>query len=253
MQFRFVLTGFIFLIVTLAACVPIEDSKTDDENAEYHYSLGFAALTERNPTEALKEFLQAEKYNARDPKIQAALAQAYWQKQAHELAEKHYKKAIALSKDDPKYYNNLAALYLSMERYDDAIKAFRTAADNLLFDRPELAWAGIGLANYQKHDYPAAEQAYRKSIQLNPRYYLSPFHLGELYFKQDRPVEALAMFTRTVELAPEFPNGHYWQGLVYMKMKDNAKARQSFQEVVRLAPLSETGSLAKNYLKILNK
>jgi len=158
-----------------------------------------------------------------------------------------------LSDNDPQYYNNLAALYLSTERYDEAITAFRAAADNILFDRSELAWTGIGLANYQKQDYPAAESAYRKAMELNPRYYLAPFHLGELYYKQDRPVEALDMFNRTVELAPEFPNGHYWLGLVSMKMKDPLKAKQSFMKVLSLAPQSETARLARDYLKIINK
>jgi Tfp pilus assembly protein PilF len=253
MQYRLILTVYTFLVFALAACVPYEEAKPDSESAKYHYSLGFAALSEQNPTEALKEFLQAEKYDARDPEIQAGLAQAYWLKRAHGLAEKHYKNALELSNGDPKYYNNLAALYLSMERYDDAINAFRIAADNLLFDRSELAWTGIGLANYHKQDYPAAEYAYRKSMDLNPRYYLAPFHLGELYYNLDRPVEALDMFNRTVELAPEFPNGHYWQGLVYMKMKETAKAKKSFLEVIRLSPQSETGRLASNYLKIISK
>lgn len=253
MQTRLFQAGVIFLLAGLFACVPYEEKKPDKQNASYHYSLGTAALSEQNPTDALKEFLQAEKYDPRDPEIQAGLAQAYWIKQAHSQAEEHLKKAIKISDNDPKYYNNLAALYLSMERYDDAIAAFQTAADNLLFDRSELAWTGIGLANFQKQDYAAAERAYKKAIALNPFYYMAPFRLGELYYNQGRPVEALESFNRTVELAPGFPSGHYWQGLVYMKMKEIKKAEQSFREVVRIAPKSETARLANNYLKIINK
>ncbi len=245
--------SFILATCTLMACVPVEPSLSDSKNAEYHYTLGVASLNEQNPTEALKEFLEAEKYDARAPKIQAGMAQAYWIKQAHGLAEEHFLRAIELSEDDPKYYNNLAALYLSMERYDDAIIAFRTAADDLLFDRPELAWEGIGLANFQKQDYSAAERSYRKSMEINPNYYMTPFRLGELYYNQDRPVEALDMFILSVSLAPNFARGHYWQGLVYMKMKETEEAKQAFLEVVRLVPHTETARLAGNYLKIINK
>lgn len=241
------------LVSCFAACVPYEEAKPAKEQAKYHYMMGVTALDEQNPTDALKEFLLAEKNDSRDPEIQSGLAQAYWLKQAHALAEEHFKLAIKLSDGDPKYYQNLAALYLSMERYDDSIVAFQTAAENLLFDRSELAWTGIGLANFQKQDYPAAERAYKKAIALNPLYYLAPFRLGELYYSQGRPVEALDMFTRTVELAPRFPDGHYWQGLVYMKMKDIEKAKQSFSEVVSIAPQSDTARLANNYLKIINK
>jgi Tfp pilus assembly protein PilF len=252
MQFRLFLSSLIFLAVVLAACVPYEETQPASESADYHYILGVTALNEQNPTEALKEFLQAEKYDARDAEIQAGLAQAYWLKKAHGLAEQHMLKAIKTS-DDPKYHNNLGALYLSMARYDDAIREFQIAADDLLFDRPEMAWTGIGLANSQKQDYQAAQSAYQKAMELNASYYMAPFRLGELYYNQGRPVEALDMFTRSIKLAPGFVDGHYWQGLVYMKMKDTEKAKMAFHEVVRLAPEGETARLAGNYLKIISK
>ena len=252
MQYRLFWTALVLLAVSLVACVPYKEGQSAGETAEYHYMMGVTAMDEQNPTAALKELLMAEEFDARDPKIQSALARVYWLKQAHDLAEKHFKNAIKLSDDDPEHFHNLAALYLSMERYDDAINAFKVAADDLLFDRSEQAWTGIGLANFHKQDYPAAERSYRKAMILNSLYYLAPFHLGELYYSQERAVEALDMFTLTVELAPGFPNGHYWQGLVYMKLKETDKAKQSFSEVVRLAPKSETARLANNYLQIIN-
>jgi tetratricopeptide (TPR) repeat protein len=243
----------IVVLALMVACVPVKEKRSAEKDANYHYILGATALSEQNPTKALQEFLLAEEYDDEDPEIQAGLAQAYWMKRAFDLAEEHFLKAIELSDDVPKYYNNLGALYLSMDRYDDAIVAFRTAADNLLFEQPELAWTGIGLAYFHKQDYPACKRAYEKAMDLNPNYYMPPFRLGELYYNQDRPVEALEMFTRSVELAPDFFAGFYWQGLVYMKMKDTAQAKKSFEEVIRLAPDSEQARLSENYLAIIGK
>lgn len=237
--------------LSVVSCVPVEKSQTSAQKAEYHYILGVTALNEANPTEALIEFLEAQKFDATDDEIQAGLAQAYWLKQAYDLAEQHFKNALKLSNNSPKHANNLGALYLTMGRYDDAIDTFRTAADNLLFDRQELAWYGIGLANVQKQDYTAAQLAYEKAMKINPRYHMAPFRLGELYYNQDRPVEALDMFTRTVTLAPGFADGHYWQGLVYMKLKETGKAKAAFETVIRLAPQSDSARLARNYLKIV--
>ncbi len=253
MHYRWILSGMVVLLMLMVACVPVKEKRSAAKDARYHYLLGSTSLNEQNPTEALKEFLLAEEYDDEDPEIQDGLAQAYWQKRAFDLAEKHFLKAIELSDNDPKYYSNLGALYLSMDRYDDAINAFRTAADSLLFDRPELAWTGIGLAYFHKQDYPAAQRAYEKAMDLSPRYYMPPFRLGELYYNQDRPVEALDMFSRSVELAPNFYTGFYWQGLVYMKMKDTTEAKKSFREVIRLAPGSELARLSGNYLKIIGK
>lgn len=253
MQSRLIWFLLLFFAASLAACVPIEDRQEVGKKSEYHYMLGVSSLNEQNPTGALKEFLEAEKYDNKDPEIQDGLAWAYWQKQAHELAEKHFLRAIELSDNDPKYYNNIASLYLSMKRYDDAIKAFRKAADNLLFDRPEVAWTGIGMANYEKQDYAAAQSAYLKALELNSRYYPASYRLGELYYNQDRPAEALDMFTRTVELAPGYTDAHYWQGLLYMKLKEADNARTSFREVIRLAPQSDSARLATKYLKIIDE
>ena len=152
MQSRLIWFLLFFFAVSLAACVPVEDRQEVGKKSEYHYMLGVSSLNEQNPTGALKEFLEAEKYDNKDPEIQDGLAWAYWQKQAHELAEKHFLRAIELSDNDTKYYNNIASLYLSMKRYDEDIKAFSKAADHLLFDRPEVAWTGIGMEIGRAHD-----------------------------------------------------------------------------------------------------
>ena len=212
--------------------------------------MGASALNENNPADALREYLQAEQFDDRDPEIQAGLAEAYMRKKAFDEAEQHYKRALDLSNNEPKYFNNLGALYLTMERYDDAIAAFRFAAENLLFDRPEVSWTGVGVANYQKGDYPAAERAYQKAREINPLYFQVPYRLGELYYAQGRPVEAVENFNKAVELFPDFAEGYYWLGLTYMKVEETGKAKSAFQEVVRLDPRSEEARLARKYLDI---
>lgn len=237
-------------VLWLTACTATP-SQSPQQEARSHYLLGASALAENNPTLALQEFLKAEKADSRDADIQAGLAQAYLQKRAYDLAEKHFKRAIDISDDAPQYYNNLGALYLTMERYDDAIPVFRKAAEDLLFSTPEISWTGIGLAYFKKHDYLAAESYYNKARELNPRYAQAQFRLGELYYGQDRPVEAVAALSRAVELAPRMVDAQYWLGLASMKTRDNARARKAFEETIRLAPDSEQARLSKNYLKIL--
>lgn len=237
--------------IVLLSCAPV-DKPQPGNDARYHYLMGISALNENNPTEALRELLVAEKLDPRDIEIQAGLAEAYFRKEAYDLAERHYLRAIDLSAGAPTYQNNLAALYLNMERFDDAARLFQSAADNLLFDRPEVALTGLGLARFQQGDYPAAERAYKKAIRLAPRYAQACFRLGELYFAQDRPAEALEQFLRTVELAPNFAQGQYWLGLTYMKAGQTDKARAAFSQVVKLAPDSEQARLSLQYLNILN-
>ncbi|MBW2452766.1 MAG: tetratricopeptide repeat protein [Deltaproteobacteria bacterium] len=242
----------LFGTLMFVGCTSVEPTKDSSQDATYHKLMGASALNENNPADALREYLQAEQFDDRDPEIQAGLAEAYMRKKAFVEAERHYQRALDLSNYEPKYFNNLGALYLTMERYDDAIAAFRSAAENLLFDRPEVSWTGVGVANYQKGDYPAAERAYQKAKEINPLYFQVPYRLGELYFAQGRPVEAAENFNKAVELFPNFAEGYYWLGLTYMKIEETGKARSAFQDVVRLDPRSEEARLAKKYLDILD-
>jgi Tfp pilus assembly protein PilF len=241
---------YLALSLLLAACTT-SPSGQPRQDARTHYLLGSSALAENNPTVALQEFLLAEKADRRDPDIQAGLARAYMQKRAYDLAEGHLLKAIALTDGAPQHYNDLGALYLSMERYDDAITAFRKAADNLLFAASERAWAGIGVAFFYKQDYAAAERAYRKALEHNPRYAQAMFRLGELYYNQDRSVEAMESFNRATIMDVRYIEAHYWLGLAAMKARDIPRARQAFAETIRLAPDSEQARLARGYLNTL--
>lgn len=240
----------LFLPIAMAACTGTSGLPAA-QDAKSHYLLGASALAENNPTLALQEFLLAEKADSRNADIQAGLAQAYMLKRAYDLAEKHLLKAIDLSHGDPRYYQNLGALYVTLERYDDAIAAFRKAADNLLFATPERAWDGIGFAQYLKQDYAAAERSYRKSLELNPRHAQGYFRLGELFYGQNRTAEAADAFSRAVELDPRSANSHYWLGMTAMKTNNDALAQKSFSTVIKLAPDSEQARLARNYLKLL--
>ncbi len=249
MHLRLVLL-ILTLSIGLAACTGSPSGKLA-QDAKSHYLLGASALAENNPTQALQEFLLAEKADRRNADIQAGLAQAYMSKRAYDLAEKHLLRAIDLSHGDPRHYQNLGALYVTVERYDEAIAAFRKAADNLLFATPERAWDGIGFAQYLKQDYAAAERAYRKSLELNSRYAQGYFRLGELFYAQNRTAEAVDAFSRAVELEPRSANSHYWLGLAAMKTNNDTLAQKSFSVVIKQAPDSEQARLARNYLKLL--
>ena len=226
-------------------------SKQRLNDAKVHYTLGVSYLGERNATQALKEFLLAERANPDDADIQAALGQAYHLKNSYALAEEHYLRALDLDENNPRYMNNLGALYLDAKRYDEAIRHFRAAAENLLAISPETSLAGIGYAHYLKGDYVAAVNANQEAIARNPRYALAQLRLGEALFALGRDEEALRAYRQAQTLAPNDANVNYRLGLVYFKLKQRDKAANAFNEVVRLAPDSELAGLSREYLKML--
>ena len=117
--------------------------------------------------------------------IHAALAQVYQKKKAYVQAERHYKRALELSDPDPLYQNNLATLYLDLQRWDDAIEYFDKAATNLLFVNAHIAAAGKGYASFMKKDYPAALAGFDEALGLAPRYAQAHYLKSKVYAEQE--------------------------------------------------------------------
>jgi Tfp pilus assembly protein PilF len=233
----------------LAGCGGSNKNKSDP--GEAHYLLGVSYLREHNPTMALKEFLLAAEAKPQRADIQSALGQAYHFKKAYSEAEEHYLRALQLDPENPHFQNNLAALYLDMERWDDAIRYFRKASDRLTFTSPEVALTGIGYAYLHKGEYLQAVTACKEALSHNSRYPQAYLRLGEAYYALDKSDLAIDTFLKGLALAPNFTEAHYKLALAYAKSGETDKAKASFRQVIRLAPDSEQGELAADYLKLL--
>ncbi len=247
--FHLLLIGL--LAFGLFACAPVDKLSPSGNDANYHFLMGSSYLSGGNPTMALQEFQQAEKLDSGNVDIHSSLAQTYMIKGAFDRAENHYLKALELSGGKPQYHNNLGALYLSMERYQEAADAFRIAANDLLFNNAAVAWTGLGVATLKLGDPAAATDYYKRAIRMNANYFQPYYQLGLLYFAEDRSAEAAKMFAKTVKLRPDFVDGHFRLALAYAKTKQLDEARAAFREVRRLDPDSEQGQHATNYLNIL--
>ena len=227
------------------------DSK-QEKNAESLFNAGVALLKNQKASEAYEMFLSAIKYDEDDPKIYDAIAQAFTLRLDFVAAEENFKKAISLSNGNPRYYNNLAALYLKTNQYDEAIDAFQVAAKNISFEQPEIAWVGTGYAYFKKTNYLESIDAYKKAIELNPRYALALYRLGESYYQLDRLDEALVMFNRSLKLVPNSAVIYYKKGILYVKKREPDNAKESFKKVISLDPKSEYAQQSKEYIKLLN-
>ena len=246
---KIISTGMLAVILLAVSGCGLNKKQIDEAHA--HYVLGLSYLREHKISQSLTEFKQAEEIDSKDPEIQSALGQAYHLKEAYPEAEKHYLDAIKYSHSDPKNLNNLAALYLDMKRWDDAIRYFRAAADSLVFDRQEVPIAGMGYAFYQKGDYLQAVTEYKRAIELNSHYAPAYLGLGQAYYALDKTDDAVAQYREALNIAPNYAQAYYYLGLAQIKLRQKEEAIASFEEVVRLLPDSEIGHLAKDHLKIL--
>jgi len=239
----------LFLALLLSvACAPV---KNEQKEADVHETLGFSYLQEGNATKALREFLQAVENDPESVEIRSGLAQAYQRKRAYNLAEEQYLKALELSQGDPQVRNNLAALYLDMQRWEDALRNFRLAADNLLFNAPEVAQTGMAVAQFKMGNYLDAVESCQRALQTDPQYPQAHLYLGRAYYALNKEELAIDEYQKALLFVPNYLEARYQLGMAYMRQKKTDKAREEFEKVISIAPESTQGRLAKEYLILL--
>jgi Tfp pilus assembly protein PilF len=245
-----------WFLVLAAACLLLGGCGPDESEirkAGVHHGLGYNYLQQGDATSALREFLEAEKLNPKDPQIQYALGLALNAKGQHQQAVDHYQKALAL---DPKYtevHNALGASYLEMGKWDEAIGEFNVVLKDILYLTPFYVLNNLGWAYYKKGDLTHAIENYRRALGMKPDFGLAQYNLGLAYRDRGELEQAVAAFTRTVSLAPQFLDAHAQLGKIYFEMGKKVEARKSFEEVIRLAPRSENARMAREYLDLLKK
>jgi Tfp pilus assembly protein PilF len=233
----------------LTACAQ-PAKKAEDPNV--HYILGVSYLRENNATLALQEFQKALAVDSRNPDVLVGLGRAYHLKKAYAEAEKQHLQALSLRPGDPLTENNLGALYLDMERLDDAIRYFGQAAANLTFPKSEVSFTGLGYAHFLKGEYLEAVSAYNNALAQNSSYSQAHQRLGEVYYAMGKTDRAIGEFRKALDLNGNDVLAHFQLGLAYMKLGgESARAAASLQKVLRLAPNSELAGQAQNYLEVL--
>jgi len=244
----------VFIYLAIFICSACTYTPWHEEQSDLFLNKGIAYIQSGLYTNALKELLEAEKYNYRNPKIHYYLAMSYHGKNMNDKAMEELQIAISLGKNYSEAHNYLGVLYSERGLWDKAIEEFQKAAANPLYDTPEMALFNMGWAYYSKKDYKEALTKYQETLRADRFARLRPQvekNIGLIYFdQQDFPI-AIIHFRKSVEINPNFVDSYFLLGESYLKINDKTNARKAFQAVVNLAPQSSLGQKASAYLQAL--
>ena len=224
------------------------------EQSELFLNKGISYIEMRQYNNALKDLLEAEKYNPGNPQVHYYLGMSYHGKGMKDKAIEEFKEAISLDKNYSEAHNYLGTLYSDSGLWDKAIEEYKKALNNYLYDTPSMALYNMAWAYYSKKDYKAALDKYQEALNTDPLTRLRPQiekNVGLIYFDQDNVLEAIRHFRKSVELDSSLFDAQFLLGQCYLKIKDNKNAKKSFQAVINLSPESSFGQRAKNYLQSL--
>lgn len=216
------------LALALMGCKHVPSEK-ERQGAEIHYELGLQAQQAGNVQEAYKEMQKSLEMDPEYPEAHNAtgilLHIAF---NRPEQAISHYKKALELRPNFSEAKTNLANVYLSQSRYDEAIKLYEEALNDMLYPTPFIAQGNMGWALYKKGDLERGVQSIKAAVTTNPGFCLGYKNLGIIHDETGDVSEACRYFGRYREACPDVADAYLREGACQVKQGKMEEARQSF-------------------------
>jgi Tfp pilus assembly protein PilF len=233
------------------ACAHGPSSK-DRRSAEIHHDLGAEALRAGRFPDALREFDAAL---AVDPRFAEALRGRGIVLDLGfgrlDEAEKAYRSAVAARAGYSEAHNDLGQLLARTGRWDEAIRQFDAALENMLYKEPYVARCNKGLAMHRmgRRDEGLAEM--RACLSMAPSYCKGRRELGRVLLDEKRTREALDELAAYARYCDRVPDAHLQLGLARMKSGDLAGAREEFERCREIGDGTSEGEECRRSLSLL--
>jgi type IV pilus assembly protein PilF len=168
----------LLLISLLSACNPAIDPSSNDnirpsqgtnEAAAANLNLGIAYLKQGKYEAALEKLERAREADPNHPATYNVLGLLYQQINDPKKAEQYFKKALSLYSNDSSTLNNYGNFLCQQNRIEEAEATFLKAANNPLYQTPEIAITNAGLCLYNNQKKDKAKEYFQQALQMNPR------------------------------------------------------------------------------------
>jgi tetratricopeptide (TPR) repeat protein len=150
-------------------------------------------------------------------------------------------KAIALDPRAAHLYNALGVAYEKSKDNDNALEAFKRAAQ--LAAQWSFPRLHLGIQYFSRGKGSESETEFREAMRLDPRDPLSRWWLTRLYRERGRYPDAEKTAIELIRIAPDFASVHAELGLTYEAAHEYTKAADELETYLRLAPRSADAAL----------
>tara|TARA_R110000782_G_scaffold129164_7_gene220763 strand:+ start:8148 stop:8972 length:825 start_codon:yes stop_codon:yes gene_type:complete len=160
-------------------------------------------------------------------------------------SEVNFKKSLALDSSDSSTHNNYGLLLCNSGRLDQAETEFLNAANNPLYDSPEIALTNAGLCLYDNKPQ-IGESYFKQALSKNPRFSYALIKMAEISYSRNEYALAHQYFKRYQNNARHTPKS-LWLGIQICKelnFKDDVSSyalllRNQYPDTLEAKKLSE--------------
>jgi Tfp pilus assembly protein PilF len=188
---------------------------------------------------AAEEYKKALRADYRNAVIHLNLASIYLKKKDVSRAIAELNLAVKFDPESVEPHAILALLYFSQEKLADAGSEYEKALENAsrLEPRNSGVLKKLGLLYLEKKNYKAAEDIYKKVLELSPDDPESRFLLSNVYDEQKNRGAAVIELKKVLELKPDYHQALNYLGYLYVEEnRELAEAEKLIKKAVELSP-----------------
>jgi tetratricopeptide (TPR) repeat protein len=132
-------------------------------------------------------------------------------------------------------FYDAANLYRERQQWDEAINAYQNAIEL----NPNFFWSHHHLGNVliERESWQEAVRAYQNAIELDPDFFWSHHNLGDAHTKLQQWQEAVRAYRKAIELDPDFFWSHHNLGDAHTKLQQWDEAIIAYLKAILLQEL----------------
>jgi protein O-GlcNAc transferase len=206
----------------------------DEDCAEAHQLMAVLAGQRGRFDEAIAGFRRTIALEGPTPDRLFNLAEAYRVTRQFQSALDAYNQVVTIDAGYAHAYRNCAAMV--EEAAEESRASGNIVKANQFGKLAAHYWVGLGHFCLRGHDTPAAENAYRKAVALDPGRAEAYNCLGAIALAARRPIEAETWFRRAKELEPRSPLYISNLGDALLNQTRTEEAAEQFRHAMEVDP-----------------
>jgi len=222
---KFPLILFLLILIPYSVRTIIRNKDWKDYKTLYSHDIGYLEKSAKANV-MYASLKNRELYRIKDPQKQRAVA---------EEAKKHYELALKIYPGYAIAQNNLGIIYFRY--FNDPVKALKcwkkAATSESMYAEPLM---NIATAFDEMHIPDSAEFYYKATIKAEKKPTTAYSKLGDLYYRQGKVQEAIAMNEKIMETDNTTDIPYVNTGNYYMLDKDTVKAIAMWEKAIEKQP-----------------
>jgi type IV pilus assembly protein PilF len=224
----------------------VKPTSGTNDVAAVNLNLGIEYLRLGNYEKALSKLENAREADENYPPTYNTLGILYQRLGDKVRAEDNYQHALRLNSSDPSTLNNYGRFLCQERRFDEAEAAFLKAAQNPLYQTPEIALSNAGTCAMAHGNLDIAEKYFRSALEKNPRVAVALLQMAQISYTNASYLSARAYLQRYLEIGKHTAKT-LWLGINIERELGDKNLLASYELLLKNKfPQSKEASLLEN-------